>query len=108
MSMNAFVTSPFLPFGAPIAVAATTASTANALARAADQVIVITNPVGNGTIYAFLGVSSTIAASSANCVPVTAGSQRLMQALAAQTHIAIALSSGTGNAWVNCGDGVNF
>lgn len=106
--MSAYVTSPFLPFGNPIAVSASMASTANIPARAADQIPVIANPVGNGTLYAKLGTSSTIAASSANCVPVTAGSQRTLQALAAQTHIAVALSSGIGNAWINCGDGVRF
>jgi len=103
---SAYVTSPFLPFGSPVAIAATTASTANALPRAKDQTVVISNPVGNGTVFALLGVSSTIAASSANCVPVVAGRQALVQALAAQTHIAVALSSGTGNVWVNVGDGV--
>jgi hypothetical protein len=106
--MSAYSTLPFLPYGSPVAIAATTASTANALPRAKDQTVVISNPVGNGTVFALLGISSTIAASSANCVPVTAGRQGIIQALQAQTHIAIALSSGTGNVWVNCGDGVSI
>ena len=108
MSGSAYITAPFLPFGTPIAVAATTTSTANALGRAASQTVIVTNAVGNGTLFAKIGASSTIVASSADCFPVTAGSQRIVQAVPTQTHIALALSSGTGNAWVNVGDGVTF
>jgi hypothetical protein len=106
--MAAYVTSPFLPFGAPVASALTTASTNNELARAKDQVLLVTNAGGNGTLFVRLSTTSTMSASSADCVPVTAGSQRLFSVLEAHTHIAMALSSGTGNAWVNCGDGAIF
>lgn len=106
--MNPYHSAAFSSFGNSIGVAATTASTANALPRAKDQTVIVTNAVGNGTLFALLGASSTIVATSLACVPITAGSQRTLHALEAQTHIAIALSSGTGNAWVTVGDGSIF
>lgn len=106
--MNPFHSAAFIPFGNSIGIAATTASTSNALTRAKDQTVIVTNAVGNGTLFALLGVSSTIVATSLACVPVAAGAQRTLHAAEAQTHIAIALSSGTGSAWVTVGDGSMF
>lgn len=103
--MNPHHSAPFRKQGNTATVATTAASSvATALARADDQTAVITNISATHAAVTF-GPAGMAAADAGGYI-IEPNGQRRVHLLASETHFrAIALNAGTGNVFVEVGDG---
>ncbi len=100
--MNPFHTAPFRQYGAAVIVAGSTTSAGTTLTRAADQTAIVSNPTA-AVAYVKFGAGAQTATNADNAV--LAGQKRVFSLLAAETHVAVLLSTGTGDVHIAVGDG---
>lgn len=101
---KAYMTAPFRQFGAAGVISASTTSARAALARAKDQVVVVSNPIDGSVCFVNFG-TSTNTATNADAA-VLSGQSRIFSVPADATHIAVLLDTGTGTIYASCGDGI--
>jgi hypothetical protein len=102
--MNPFMSSPFRQHGAGNAISASTTSASAALARAADQSIVVTNPHATSVAFVAFGAGSAPTALNTH-VAVPPQSSLILSVTADITHVAVLLDAATATVYVACGDG---
>ena len=97
-------TEPFRQFGAGNVISASTTSARAALVRAADQNVVVSNPISGSVCFVNFGNSANVAVNTD--APVLSGQTRIFSVPLTATHVAVLLDTGSGTVYVQCGDGI--
>lgn len=103
MAQNPFHSIPFRQYGNAAVVAASTSSATAALARSADQSVVVTNPHATSVAFVKFGAGAQTATNADFAVPPQR--QAILSIPAEATHVGVLLDAATSNIYVSVGDG---